>query len=319
MEEYKNYSDDDIEKASLEELAKIIDDINKGYEAINNEILTKQAIIDEHQSYVEKLNDLVFLVNKVKQELFGREKNKKNKRKAIDEVLKINEMIQSTLFINSSLDNLLFDLKIRYNNNKINSLANKVNSEFDKKIGELTEKVESQEGELKKDAEDQISAAEKKVFNNSMTYMSILAALIAIIVSVISTSSSWLNNANNSSVIVAFVTPTLVLLFAITFLLSFSGYLFANEKGKKKIFLGLFVGVAVCIVLFSLILFTKVYSKSNEENEKHTYYIIDSNDYQINDNMIEFSFEGMVYSFTYDETLLHNGKLKYCIEHNKLE
>lgn len=259
------------------------------------------------------------MVNKVKQELFGREKNKKNKRKAIDEVLKINEMIQSTLFINSSLDNLLFDLKIRYNKNKINSLANKVNSEFDKKIGELTEKVESQEGELKKDAEDQISAAEKKVFNNSMTYMSILAALIAIIVSVISTSSSWLNNANNSSVIVAFVTPTLVLLFAITFLLSFSGYLFANEKGKKKIFLGLFVGVAVCIVLFSLILFTKVYSKSNEENEKHTYYIIDSNDYQINDNMIEFSFEGMVYSFTYDETLLHNGKLKYCIEHNKLE
>ena len=73
-------------------------------------------------------------------------------------------MIQSTLFINSSLDNLLFDLKIRYNNNKINSLANKVNSEFHKKIGELTEKVESQEGELKKDAEDQISAAEKKGF-----------------------------------------------------------------------------------------------------------------------------------------------------------
>ena len=54
MEEYKNYSysDDDIEKASLEELVKIIDDINKGYEAINNEILTKQAIIDEHQSFV---------------------------------------------------------------------------------------------------------------------------------------------------------------------------------------------------------------------------------------------------------------------------
>lgn len=260
----------------------------------------------------------------MKQELFSREKNKKvqekkSKKETINELFKINEMIQSTLFINSSLDNLLFDLKIRYNNNKINSLANKVNSEFDKKIGELTEKVESQEGELKKDAEDQISAAEKKVFNNSMTYMSILAALIAIIVSVISTSSSWLNNANNSSVIVAFVTPTLVLLFAITFLLSFSGYLFANEKGKKKIFLGLFVGVAVCIVLFSLILFTKVYSKSNEENETHTYYIIDSNDYQINDNMIEFSFEGMVYSFTYDETLLHNGKLKYCIEHNKLE
>lgn len=83
MEEYKNYSysDDDIEKASLEELVKIIDDINKGYEAINNEILTKQAIIDEHQSYVEKLNDLVFLVNKVKQELFDREKNKKIKEK----------------------------------------------------------------------------------------------------------------------------------------------------------------------------------------------------------------------------------------------
>lgn len=81
MEEYKNYSDDDIEKASLEELVKIIDDINKGYEAINNEILTKQAIIDEHQSFVEKLNDLVFLVNKVKQELFGREKNKKIKEK----------------------------------------------------------------------------------------------------------------------------------------------------------------------------------------------------------------------------------------------
>lgn len=81
MEEYKNYSDDDIEKACLEELAKIIDDINKGYEAINNEILTKQAIIDEHQSFVEKLNDLVFLVNKVKQELFDREKNKKIKEK----------------------------------------------------------------------------------------------------------------------------------------------------------------------------------------------------------------------------------------------
>ena len=70
-----------LKKHQIWWIEKIIDDINKGYEAINNEILTKQAIIDEHQSFVEKLNDLVFLVNKVKQELFDREKNKKIKEK----------------------------------------------------------------------------------------------------------------------------------------------------------------------------------------------------------------------------------------------
>ena len=329
MEKYKRYSIDYIKNAKLSELTDIIKIIENDYKEIATVILDPKTIIDQHQSYVEKLNDLVSLLNKVKQELFEREKKVTHSK----EKLNINEMIQSTLFINSSLDNLLFELKIRYNNNKINLLSNKIQSEveekfksanndFNEKLTKLSKKVEAQENVLRDNAEKKIFEAEKKVFNNSMTYMSILAALIAIIASVISTSSSWLNSANNNSVIIAFIIPALVLLVAVIFLLSFSGYLFADEekeKEKKKVFGRLFVSVGISIVLFSLIVLPIVFSNSNKDNKGHTYYIIDSDGYQIIDNTIEFSFNGLVYSFTYDETKIHDGKIKYCIEHNELE
>lgn len=89
MEKYKRYSIDYIKNAKLSDLADIIKIIENDYKEIATVIFDPKTIIDQHQSYVEKLNDLVSLLNKVKQELFDREKKVTSSK----EKLNINEMI----------------------------------------------------------------------------------------------------------------------------------------------------------------------------------------------------------------------------------
>lgn len=223
-------------------------------------IKQENFIVDEHVQFIEKLYNLSSIVNSIKEELFNRERKTKN----TDERIKVFENIQNIFYASFQLENLSFDVKNRYEQNRMNksiSEINKKQSELNKNTIQLKEQFEEIKREiqkLKSDAESQIFKAEKKVFNNSMTYMSILAALIAIIVSVVSTNSTWLSNANENSIVFAFVVPTSVLLVAIISLLSFSGYLFSEEKGKKLILLGLFAFTVFIVILTLICFFLKI-------------------------------------------------------------
>ena len=72
---------------------------------------------------------------------------------------------------------------------------------------------------LSKKVETVFDRIEPQLITTVLTLMGVFSAVITIIMSVVITSSSWLNNANGASAIIAFIVPNLVVVFSIVVLL----------------------------------------------------------------------------------------------------
>lgn len=100
--------------------------------------------------------------------------------------------------------------------NEITSAENKLNKvlygyeESDKKVPGITDTVK----ELSKDVND-ISTTSNQIMPNIISLLGVFSSIIVVILTLITTSSSWLANANNISVLIAFVVPAGIITLAI--------------------------------------------------------------------------------------------------------
>lgn len=203
--------------------------------------------------------------------------------------------------------------------------------EIDKSLTDAQSKVNNQLISAKNELQD----SEHNVLTHVLTLMGVFSAVITIVMSVVITSSSWLNNADGASAVLAFVIPNAVAILAVIVLM-FLVFLYTNASTgsdthpiKSKVAINLFITLLVIVVVLtgSLIWTAVSYTQKCEPN--HTHYIICSDEYTIvsrkipNSNSeelyLQFTFEGKNYRFDFDERYIHNGNLYYCQEHNTIE
>ena len=208
---------------------------------------------------------------------------------------------------------------------------------------EKAKKIDDSITEFKK----RIDESESKILSNVLAIMGVFSAIITIILSIIITSSSWLNNADGASAIIAFVVPSLVSLLVAFVLLSLvfsyinkdtngKGEKLSNQKYDRAFKL------SICGILIITSLCCWLCLSSNDKAPTHIRYIILPNQYNIVEDDIpkhqcshhadctcnkivetklfyEFIIEDRLYRFEYNENLLHDGNLHFCAEHEVLE
>lgn len=184
-------------------------------------------------------------------------------------------------------------------------------------------------------AKNEIQNSEHNVLTHVLTLMGVFSAVSTIVMSVVITSSSWLNNADGASAVLAFVIPNAVAILAVIALL-FLVFLYTNaatgsdthpikSKVAKKMFFAL---LAIVSALTGSLIWTAL-SYTQKCEPDHTHYIICSDEYTIVSREIpnsenealylQFTFEGKNYCFKFDERYIHNGNLYYCQAHNTIE
>lgn len=239
---------------------------------------------------------------------------------------------------------LISNFDYSFNIAKLHVQLTNITTDYTQKKGEI-------ENEVKRLGE-KTDKYEHEILTHVLTLMGVFTAIITIIMSVVITSSSWLNNASNSSAVLAFIVPNLVTLFAIVVLLSFV-YLYTHDhkvpeettrksKNKKeKLYINVIhkhvsyiVIVFSMIVSISLVLISVTYRK--ESNIIHSRIILSPGEYIVKDEIItpasidgaqpeeqrsffQFSIEDKTYLVEYDESLTHNGNLYFCQKHGTLE
>lgn len=117
--------------------------------------------------------------------------------------------------------NLLYD-KISFAL-EVNIRFNKQSTQISDWISEATEELEGKRQDIKKSAmkvRNEIDNSEHKILTHVLSLMGIFSAIITFIMSMVITSSSWLNNADGASAIIAFVIPNLIALISVFVLLS---------------------------------------------------------------------------------------------------
>jgi len=258
--------------------------------------------------------------------------------------------------LRNRLINILANLRFAYNFVRLNSRIDTV-----EKISDNIQGIREDFNNLQKDYEDkkktvdniidkhreELNSSERAIMSHVLSIMGVFSAVITLIMSLVITTSSWLNNADQSDAFYAFVVPngvTLVAVFSLVLLVYFfiDQDKIANENertNQKKTRI-----IVVCIILGMIVLFCALLSlifinTSSTHNSEHTRYIIQSEQYKIINqsnncthdmscdcdngvgtaNNIEFTFAGNNYSFNYDEALLHDGNLYFCAEHGVLE
>ena len=236
---------------------------------------------------------------------------------------------------------------------EINGLLNEQTEYITNTINKAKKELSDQKKAIEKEAklvQKQIDKSEHTILSHVLSIMGVFSAIITIILSVIITSSSWLNNANGASAIIAFVVPNLVTLLAVFVLLSLvffylhrdtsdSGEKCAQQKRSRAFTL------TIAGILISVIMCCWLCLSSITQSPDHARYIIPSEQYKIvdystdssnetdcthetdcdchiagsNTSYFEFIFNGIPFKFEYNESLLHDGNLYFCTEHNSLE
>ena len=202
-------------------------------------------------------------------------------------------------------------------------LINKSKNEIEENIRQEIDKQREQTSEL-----------EHTTLTHVLSLMGIFSAVITIIMSVVLTSTSWLNNADGPSAVLAFLIPNLVSLFAVVVLLSFI-YLYtyrstkndSNNSDKPKRVIVAYVAIAA-VLLIAVLITAIILANTLKNNKPHSQYVISSSEYKViekdiadggNTRCFVFELDEIRYEFEYDESYLHGDNLYFCTEHNSLE
>lgn len=218
----------------------------------------------------------------------------------------------------------------------------KLSTETEKSINQhLRESEKDFEDKLEKKIKDVANTIEPQLITTVLTLMGVFSAIITIIMSIVVTSSSWLNNADGASAVLAFIIPNFVVISAIVVLL---GMVFRKrqpeivvisrnswdqpnvaDKALKKasvlhwVTISVFFLIALVIGAFSLY-------EIRTTTEPHMRYILSQGMYEVQASenvpkvvMIEFQIDGKIYEIPYKEEYFHDGKLYFCEEHRQLE
>ncbi len=256
----------------------------------------------------------------------------KDKQKEIEEKLQIiqNEILSA---VAKEKGEVLGEVEKEIEKNKQSLLETqeKIIKELKNTENDISKKIEEEKKE--------VSSLERNTLSHVLSLMGIFSAVIVIIMSVILTATSWLNNADGASAIVAFTVPNLVALLSVFVLLSLI-YLYthkdssvgenSNKRTKIKSIFAIVVITIILVISITLsIVLVKSINKVKEENIPHKQYVISLTDYKIieiensekvKEKFFEVFLDDERYEFKYDEKYIHDGdRLYFCKEHNTLE
>ncbi len=214
---------------------------------------------------------------------------------------------------------------------KSDAQVKRTEKDYKKQKLSLEKKIQSVETNIE-DFQKHLDDSEHTVLTHVLTLMGVFTAVITIIMSVVITSGSWLNSANSASAIVAFTVPNLVAILAVVVLLSLTFIYqrsFSNNHYQSKGSIWLFVGLFVLILIISCVMGWVTVSQTRSSKAVEVQYIIPPEKYSVVENVdeetgekgavYEFSVEGKIYKFKYDEKYLHDGNLYFCLEQETLE
>ena len=176
-----------------------------------------------------------------------------------------------------------------------------------------------------------------------LTLMGVFSAIITIVMSVVVTSTSWLNNANAASAVIAFIVPSIVVVFSMSILLSI---VFTKRKSEPVIIVRDSASrasvadhalkmtkrirkIMLCVIIvFTTVLLSLAVYELVKSGSPHTRHVLTHGRYEVvvsttegqeQPSVIRFEFDGKEYCFQYDEKLIHNGELYFCTDCQKLE
>ena len=303
----QNIRADDIKKFSYEETLDLV-------EKLEFVCFSPTPLIESLEFYDVCLGHARCIDEKINNNEFTPKSLNKSQKKSLQ--LRVNDLIHN-FQISMRIDALLWE---RSNDAKCE--MEKVRKDMKQM---LKEEVKLQQ--------KNIAELEHTTLTHVLSIMGIFSAVITIVMSVVITSTSWLNNADESSALIGFLIPNLVVLFAVSTLLALVYLLFnrgnivqSKEKFSSKGCIAMFVVVFVLII--SVLLTCILLSNIKEVNKPHIQHIISSENYTIikkNDaegnikSYYSFSFENQIYEFEYYERYNHNGNLYFCVEHGALE
>lgn len=185
--------------------------------------------------------------------------------------------------------------------------------------------------ETKKELENAQIKADRGMMARTISVIGVFSAIITIIMSLVMTSSSWLNNADGASAMIAFLVPSLVAVFSICTLMliiyAFNSLpVFAVGRQGEKVAHGIFLILLIVIIIGAGYLLSNTLKPTEVNTEKKHYRIeIPESGYAIDNNQGEdptirvFFADGQEQSFVYDDSYLHDDVLYFCTEHDKLE
>lgn len=248
------------------------------------------------------------------------------------------------IFINCRyfMDSAKFALEYRKKKDELESRITELQKELAKEEKQINKSLSTAKKTVNRElhkAIEEMHDSEHNYLTHVLTLMGIFSAVITVIMSLVITASSWLNNADEASAVVAFIVPNAVALCAVIVLL-FLVFLYHNattgsdEHPVKKKHAYIFLGSLFGIVVLSLIsLVWSTVTHTQQCKPEHTHLIIPSAMYTIKPSVgmdqgvdeddpiryILFEIGGEEYYFRYDEDLVHEGNLHFCQEHKMLE
>ena len=203
------------------------------------------------------------------------------------------------------------------------------------------------ENDFQEGIENKIKKATDKIepslITTVLTLMGVFSAIITIVMSVVVTSTSWLNNANAASAVIAFIVPSIVVVFSMSILLSI---VFTKRKSEPVIIVRDSASrasvadhalkmtkrirkIMLCVIIvFTTVLLSLAVYELVKSGSPHTRHVLTHGRYEVvvsttegqeQPSVIRFEFDGKEYCFQYDEKLIHNGELYFCTDCQKLE
>lgn len=278
----------DYNNLNLNDSTSILDFIEKSLHA---ESFTKETY-EENQ---EKLTTYSFSLNKILVFLRKAEKETKNQK----EKMAIYDVYHDASFINTKISTLFLIAE----NSSLNITTQNSINDAKKELN---------------DAKKELNDTESKILTHVLSLLGIFTAIITVIISVISTTTSWLNNADEISFSIAVIIPALVTVIAVGSLLILMD-LFLFNKGEKKIkkiweytifIIGLLILGAVTIVCLCL---------QKDKKSCEDYIPIEEYKVYVEENKLTYTYNEVEFTIKLNYDLIHEDGLHYCTIHNKFE
>ena len=317
--------------------------------------------LEENSGFYTRLLDIIDyrVINNAFPEISD---NPEEKSHLLLEVLRVKTSISQyrLLFLRADVENKLFERVAEVNESfekteaKINCIAAdaqlSTKNLSNKTIKQINNHLKESENEfdrkLNKKIKTTINKIEPQLITTVLTLMGVFSAIITIIMSVVITSSSWLNNAEGPSAIIAFIVPNLVVVFSIVILLLVT----TSRKNPELVIIpeknwdrptlidkalkkarNTRIGTYIIIVIFTAILvgYALFNLEASDNGKPHLRYVLSQgmydcvetqdDDEESKTTIIEFEINNKNYIFPYDEQYFHEGKLYFCEEHQRLE
>lgn len=193
IEDVNNLGESDLYRCTVEDAYAIIRILNQ----LNWSDIDSQQLIDNFGFYVNILDIFDYRISQNTFESLSDNQTEKEHFSLM--ILRLRMDISQY-----RIKYLVNDMKVEANA-EIHNTLKKSQDDFDKR--------------LSKQIEQATNNIQPKLISTVLTVMGVFSAIITTIISVVTTTSSWLNNADGASAIIAFIIPNLIVVFSVAILL----------------------------------------------------------------------------------------------------